>query len=329
MGTLSVHIPDPPDRDQIEHLRALLAPGIELTLGPGLPDDPSFQALVAGVPTADELDASPGLRMLVIPWAGLPRTTRELLLERPGIAVHNVHHNAVAASELAAALLLAAAKRVVPLDAALRRNDWRPRYGPDLAVLLNGKRALVLGYGAVGRRIAAICRGLGMAVSAIRRRVGETPAGCPDEIHAPDALSDLLPLADALLIALPLTDATKGLIGERELALLPRDAILVNVARGRVVDEEALYRALADQTIRAAGLDVWYNYPQSEDERASTAPSAHPFGELLNVVMSPHRAGAFGVGELEAARMEALAAAINAAARGDAIPFPVDVREGY
>jgi phosphoglycerate dehydrogenase-like enzyme len=329
MGAFSVHIPDPPDQDALERLRALLRPGIQVTLGPELPDPPSFQVLVRGVPSPEELDASPRLRVLIVPWAGLPRATRELMLKRRGIAVHNIHHNAVAASELAAALLLAAAKRVVPLDAALRRNDWRPRYEPNQAVILRGKRALVLGYGAVGRRVAGICRGLGMTVSATRRRVGETPADCPDQVHPPDALWDLLPSADALLIALPLTDTTKGLIGERELSLLPRDAILVNVARGRVVEEEALYRALADRTIRAAGLDVWYTYPETVEDRESTAPSKWPFHELPNVVMSPHRAGAFGVRELEVARMEALAESINTAAAGDEIPFPVDVEAGY
>jgi phosphoglycerate dehydrogenase-like enzyme len=329
MASFSVHIPDAPDRDELERLRVLVDAGVELTVGPDLPADPSFRVLVDGLPSAEELDASPGLRVLLIPWAGLPRATRELMLERPGIAVHNIHHNAVAASELAAALLLAAAKRVVPLDAALRMNDWRPRYEPGQAVILRGKRALVLGYGAVGRRIAAICRGLGMPVSAIRRRPGESPADGPDEVHGPDALHALLPEADALVIALPLTEATRGLIGERELKLLPRDAIVVNVGRGRVVDERAFYEALATRSIRAAGIDVWYHYPASEDERASTPPSAFPFSELPNVVMSPHRAGAFGVGELEAARTEAIADAINAAARGDPIPFPVDVEAGY
>jgi phosphoglycerate dehydrogenase-like enzyme len=328
MATFRVHISDAADID-LERFRAILAPGVEITTGPGLPEAPSYRMLVAGVPSAEELDASADLAYLVIPWAGLPRATRELLLERPGIAVHNIHHNAVSASELAAALLLAAAKRVVPLDAALRSNDWRPRYEPNQAVLLEGKRALVLGYGAVGRRIAAICRGLGMSVTAVRRRAGDSPADGPDDVHGPDDLRRLLPSADALLIALPLTESTKGLIGERELTLLPRDAILVNVGRGRVVDEGALYRALAERSIRAAGIDVWYNYPMEEGDRSDTPPSEFPFHELPNVVMSPHRAGAFGVGELEAARITAVALAINAAARGEPIPFPVDVEEGY
>jgi phosphoglycerate dehydrogenase-like enzyme len=218
---------------------------------------------------------------------------------------------------------------VLPLDAALRRGDWRPRYEPDQAVILQGKRALVLGYGAVGRRIAAICRGMGMRVSAIRRRPEAREAGCLDEVHGSEALSALLPGADALLIALPLTDSTSGLLGEREIGLLPRRTIVVNVGRGRVVDERALYEALASRSIRAAGIDVWYQYPKSEDERARTPPSEFPFHELPNVVMSPHRAGAFGVADLEAARVEAIADAVNAAARGDAIPSPVNVAEGY
>jgi phosphoglycerate dehydrogenase-like enzyme len=329
MATFPVHISDPSDVDDIEGFRARLAPCVELTTGPDLPAPATYRVLVGGLPSAEELDASPDLRVLIIPWAGLPRATRQLLLERPAIAVHNIHHNAVAASELAVALLLAAGKRVIPLDAGLRRGDWRPRYEPDQAVLFDGKRALVLGYGAVGRRIATICRGLGMSVAAIRRRPGESREGGPDEVYGPDALHRLLPGADAVLIALPLTEATKGLIGERELSLLPPDAILVNVGRGRVVDEGALYRSLVRRSIRAAGIDVWYSYPGSEAERADTRPSEFPFHELPNVVMSPHRAGAFGVGELEAARTEALAAAINAAASGGAIPFRVDVEEGY
>jgi phosphoglycerate dehydrogenase-like enzyme len=152
-------------------------------------------------------------------------------------------------------------------------------------------------------------------------------ANLPDEIHPPQALHRLLPCANALFICLPLTPATTGLIGAKELALLPPHAVLVNVARGPIVDEAALYHALRDGALHAAGLDVWYNYPPDEAARAHTPPSDYPFHELDNVVMSPHRAG--GSTETELQRMAHLARLLNAAARGEEMPNRVDLQAGY
>jgi len=329
VGAFSVHMLNEPESWALEHLRAHLAPGIRLTTGREIPDRADYEVLVAGRLEEAHLDASPRLHTLLIPWAGLPETTRGLMRERPAVAVHNLHHNAAPTAEMAAALLLGAAKFLVPMDRALRTGDWSRRYDPHPAVLLEGGRALVLGYGAVGRRVARICRGFGMRVSAVRRRPTETEAGCPDEVHGLGSLHTLLPGADALIVTLPLTRATEGLIGERELDLLPGHAVLVNVGRGPIVDEGALYRALRDGSIRAAGLDVWYRYPSDEEGRTDTPPSEHPFAELDNVVMSPHRAGDPGTGETERARMEALAGSLNAAAAGEPVPHPVDLEEGY
>lgn len=324
-----VHIQERPGPRALEALRSLLDEGVDLTFGPGLPEDPDYSVLVAGRPEESELSASGLLKTLLIPWAGLPQSTRLTMLERPGIAVHNIHHNGPAVAEMAVALMLAAAKSIVPVDRALRRDDWSPRYVPDSAVLLDNKRALILGYGEIGRRIAAASRGLGMKVTAIRRRPEKTPGTSPDMVLPPGSLHDALRVADVVHVALPHTDSTRGLLGARELGLLPASAILVNIARGPIVDEEALYHALASGGIRGAGLDVWYAYPKSEDDSGSTPPSRFPFRELDNVVMSPHRAGAFATGDVEQARVREIARALNAAARGEPIPHPVDVREGY
>ena len=144
-----------------------------------------------------------------------------------------------------------------------------------------------------------------------------------------EALTDLLPQADVLMITLPLTACTEGMIGKAELALLPPRSVLVNVGRGQIVDEEALYRALRDGTVHAAGLDVWYTYPSDEASRLNTPPAAHPFHELDNVVMSPHRAGGGGSQRVEELRMAHLARLLNAAAAGVEIPDRVDVDAGY
>ena len=147
------------------------------------------------------------------------------------------------------------------------------------------------------------------------------------EVHMIADLRRLLPRSHVLIITAPLTPETKGLIGEEELALLPRGALLVNVGRGAIVDEEALYLALKGRQLAAAGLDVWYNYPRDEAAQTDTPPSRFPFHELDNVVMSPHRGGdEIGI---EAARMQHLAQLLNVAARGEEMPNRVNREAGY
>jgi phosphoglycerate dehydrogenase-like enzyme len=310
-------------------LRARLHPDIQLTAGVDLPTPAEYHVLVAGRPRPEHLSASPNLKVLVIPWAGIPEATRQSMLEVPHVAVHNLHHNALPVAEQAIALLLAAAKSIIPMDRALRGHDWTPRYRPNPSLLLAGKTALVLGYGAIGHHVARLCRGLGMEVLAIRRQASRPEPNAPGDIRVagPEALHRLLPQANAVIVCLPQTAATTGLIGAKELALLPPDALLVNIGRGPIVDEAALYRALREGTLRAAGLDVWYNYPADEQARCHTPPSTYPFHELDNVVMSPHRAG--GSTETEKLRMTHLARLLNAAARGEPVPNRVGLKAGY
>jgi len=322
-----VHLAESLDAELESRLRAQLVPEIQLTLGPELPTGADYTVLVAGRPTPELLSASDRLRIVIIPFAGLARKVRELLLAHPELAVHNLHHNAPATAELAIALLLAAAKRIVPMDRALRQGDWRPRYESQVALGLAGKTALVLGYGEIGKRVASGCLGLGMTVAAVRRQAKPNERNGQVAVHPPSALAALLPTADALLISLPLTPATEGLIGARELALLPARAVLVNVGRGPIVDEAALYQALASGRLYAAGLDVWYRYPEDEAGRAATLPAHQPFHELDQVVMSPHRGG--DNLETEARWPLALAALLNAAARGEPLPNRMDLTAGY
>ncbi|MCA8916161.1 MAG: hydroxyacid dehydrogenase [Planctomycetes bacterium] len=318
---MRVHIQRKPETVALEALRAALADDIEVTFG----DEPlPCTVLVCGRPEREWIEALPGLQKLVIPFAGLPAATVDVMREFPHVAVHNLHHNAAATAELAITLLLAAAKSVVPINAQLRSGDWSARGNMGRALQLDGRSALVLGYGAIGRRVARTCTVLGMKVRAVTRR---EHADSEHELHRPEALARLLPQADALVVCLPATTETEGLLGREQLELLPPSAIVVNVARGPIIDEAALFDVLKRRSIFAAGLDVWWNYPQSEQDWGSTLPSSQPFHELENVVMSPHRGG--HVSDTETQRMLALAELLNAVARGEQVPNQVDLAAGY
>jgi phosphoglycerate dehydrogenase-like enzyme len=326
-NTLYVHLLDIPEPTALAVLHAHLDPNIVLTCGRDLPPQPDYHVLAAGRPDRSHLTASPALHTLIIPFAGLPAATRTLLLDFPHIAVHNLHHNAALTAELALALLLAASKFIIPFDRALRTHDWSPRYRPNPSLLLEGKTALILGFGAIGKRIARACWGLGMHVIAVRRQLRTEPVDFPIEVHASDALSALLPRAHVAVIALPATPETESLLGPAELALMPSGGVLVNIGRGPIVEQHALFEALQSGQLAAAGLDVWYNYPTSTDTRSHTPPADLPFYQLDNVVMSPHRAG--HAADTETMRMTALADLLNAAARGETIANRVDLAAGY
>ena len=316
------------DKQAWDLLQAALDPEIEFMIAPEIPDPADYHVLITGWPTKEQIEASPDLHTLVIPWAGLTESTREILQEYPQLNIHNLHHNAVPTAETALMLLFAAAKCILPIERKFRGHDWRPRYGPNPALLLSGKTMLILGYGAIGQQVGRVCQTMGLNILAIRRNPdAPAPEDLQAEVHPPDALHKLLPFANVLMVTLPLTDETRGLIGKKELDLMPENSILVNVGRGPVVDQEAFYNALKEGKLHSAGIDVWYNYPPDEDSRAHTPPADFPFHELDNVVMSPHRGG--GASEVELLRMSHLAELLNAAVRGEPIPNKVDLKAGY
>jgi phosphoglycerate dehydrogenase-like enzyme len=318
----------------LDSLRQAVPSGVEVQDG----DKPGdYEILIEGRPTEDLLHA-PSLRAVIVPFAGVPEATLEMARSRPEITLHNLHHNAAETAEMGFALLLAAAKRLIPADRKLRKNDWTARYLPSESVRLDGKQALVLGYGEIGRRLAWSCAALGMRVSATRRSQAREQADGPVRVYPAASMPGLLPTANVLIIALPQSKETIGLIGKKEIEALPPGAILVNIARAAIVDEEALYDALKSGHLHSAGLDVWYTYPKSAsggvpayftmpEGAVDTPPSRFPFGELDNVVMSPHRAGVSM--ETEEHRVAGLAALLTAASEGKPMPNRVNTAAGY
>lgn len=316
--------------EHFQRLRALLDARLQLTMGETIPEGARPHVLITGFPPREHLEENGRLQAMVIPFAGVPSPTSKILADFPDLAVHNIHHNAVPVAEMTVALYLAVARKLLWGDQTMRNGRWLPGYyASDKATSISAyrKKALILGYGAIGREVAVRCQAFGMQVMATRRSV-ETPE--KDDlgvaVYPSFALSDLLPQTDALLITLPLTPETEGLIGEAELALLPPQAVIVNVGRGPVIDQKALYEALKDGRLYGAALDVWYHYP-TRGKGDPLPPADYPFHELDNVVLSPHRAGNTFYTEL--ARVEHLAEVLNPLAEGQPMPNRIQMGRGY
>lgn len=253
------------------------------------------------------------LKLVQVPGAGLDRVDRSALSAQTWLA--NVHGHDTGIAEYAMGAMLAMSRDLCRTDARLRKGIWdstwsgaTPAPWPELA----GKTLCILGYGHIGRALARRARAFDMDVCAMRR----DPSGSVDAslsfLGGPDALPDLLQRADYLAVTLSLNASTRGLIGTRELELMKPSAFLVNVARAEIIDEEALYRALADRRIAGAALDVWYRYPTGPD---ATLPANQPFHELHNVLMTPHVSG-WTEGML-AARVKLIVDNIERVARGE------------
>ncbi len=324
---MKVHILFNPPGEALSQLQAILDDPIELTWGEDLPDPPEVDVLVAGRPTTEQIQSIPSLTTLVIPFSGIPPETREVMQQFPHVDIYNLHHNATATAEMAVGLMFSAAKRLIPADRDLRSGNWTSRYEPSRTMILAGKNAVVLGYGAVGKEVARLCLGIGMQVTAVRRQSVASNHETAITLVSLDQITTLLPHADVLFLTVPLTEKTAGLIDRAALRLLPQTAILINVSRGGVVEERDLYEALQSEQIRAAGIDVWWNYPTDEESRMHTWPSEYPFWELDNVVLSPHRGG--GSEDRESLRMSHLAPVLNQLASGDVPESRVDLRQGY
>jgi len=213
----------------------------------------------------------------------------------PGVAVAgNVGAYAEPMAEHVLAMALALAKRLPERHAEMARGEFNS-YAPSTS--LDGAVCGILGYGGIGRAVARLMRALGSRIHAInttgRAEEGVERSGTLDDLDA------VLGAADVLVICLPLTVRTRGLIGARELGLMKPDAILVNVARGAIVDEGALYEHLRRSAEFRAGLDVWWHEPADGGFRTD-----HPFFELPNFLGSPHNS-AIVPGVLETAARRA------------------------
>lgn len=248
-------------------------------------------ALIGFRATAADLALLPALRLVAIPMAGVNTVDLDAAAAR-GIQVVNAHANGMWVAERALALTLAFRGMIVAGDRDLRRGCWHgfaAGEGPrDSWESLFDTTVAILGTGSIGQWAARFFQSLGAHTRGFRRRAGtdDLPEGLFGSVTTD--VSEAVAGAQTVVATLPLTPTTRGLIGDAELAQM-RGALLVNVGRGEVIDEAALYRALFEGVLAGAALDTWYRYP--DPPGSVQLPSRFPFHELHNVLLSPHLGG--------------------------------------
>ena len=198
------------------------------------------------------------------------------------------HEHAIAEYVMGALLL-----RHVPIhraDERLREGHWDYWAGRPgaLRTELGASTMGILGFGHIGKAIAVRAKAFGMRVS-VANRTPVPVGGGVDASFTLEQLPSFLGGVDAVVVSLPLTEGTRGTIGRSELAAMRADAVIINVGRGPVIDEQALYDALAARRIGGAIIDTWYSYPTPDTP--VTQPSRLPFHTLPNIVMTPHMSG--------------------------------------
>jgi phosphoglycerate dehydrogenase-like enzyme len=262
---------------------------------------PAADLIVGWRPTPELLERAINLKVIINPGVGVQDHIRQYkdLYKTRGITLLNGHGNTYFTAQHAVALLLSLTNRIILHHHWMTQGLWRRGDEFAKSVPLKNRRIGLLGYGAVNQKVHKFIAGFDVDFSILKRSwKGNETLVTSAKKYVPSELESFLTEVDILIIAVPQTDETDGMIGERELELLGSNALIINIARGAVIDEKALYEALSKNLIAGAAIDVWYEYQPKEDSAGKKFPFHYPFHQLENVVLSPHR-GASPMDDLE------------------------------
>jgi len=277
---------------------------------------PGYDAVVVRSATridADVLAAGQRLKVVARAGIGLDNVDVRAATARGVLVCNAPQSNVISAAEHTVALLLALARSIPQADASLRAGRWdRSAFQ---GIELQGKRLGVLGLGRVGTLVAQRCQAFGMRVLAYDPYVSAERAAQLG-VEVVDTVGELCASADVLTVHLPKTPDTEGIVGEAELRVLPPRALVVNTARGGLVDEAALERALREGVVAGAALDVFAAEPVTDS----------PLFGLPNVVVTPHLGASTTEAQDKAGTM--VAEAVVAALCGEFVPSAVNLQVG-
>ncbi len=229
----------------------------------------------------EELINHSSIKYIVSSGAGVDAVNTELIKANNQILI-STHGNAETVSEHAWAMLMHIQRKLGKYDRLVReRMDW-PSSNQiyDYSTDLSGKTIGILGYGNIAKNIERYATAFGMEIRIFRNNALEGQFFDYELIDNADEL-------DVLMIAAPLTSKTRGLVSERIIHRMPSHSVLVNVGRGAIIDENALFNALRDGELRAAAIDTWQNSPYSKGELGN---KPEKFVDIPNLLISPHRA---------------------------------------
>ena len=279
--------------------------------------------VIVGVRFDASLPHPERLRLFHVPGAGYDAVDLAALPATATVCNCFGHEQAIA--EYVMAALLARHVPLADADRRLRNGDWAywagtlERAHDELA----GKTIGLLGFGHIGKAVAARAKAFEMeVVVANRSPVAYSPL--VDRSFLLDDLAEFWGTADFIVVSVPLTAETDGIVGSDAFAAMRPTAVVLNVGRGRTIDEKALYEALRSKRIAGAVIDTWYRYPESG--RTDGSPSTLPFHELPNVVMTPHMSG-WTLGTIRR-RQKTIAENIKRLVRGEPCANVVRPRQG-
>jgi len=246
--------------------------------------EPARHGVEEFAPMASTADVIVGGNIPLQQWPSVPR------LKLAGVPVANCFEHETGIAEYVMLALLEWQIGLRKMDQRFRKSGWDGLYpgGGTFHHEVKGATLGIVGYGHIGEAVARRCAPFGVRCIGTRRRQMATPPEL-DWLGTESQLPELLAQSDFVLVACDLNDATANLFNQKTLAMMKSTGVLINVSRGGVVDEEALYQALKSKSIGGAVIDVWYNYNQpGEDE---VWPCNFPFQELDNIILSGHESG--------------------------------------
>lgn len=253
------------------------------------------------------------VRWMHSPGAGVERWPLEELRSRGITLTNGAGVFAIPIAEWVLSVLLSAAKRTRNVDTAQREHRWD---GDLVSDELYGRTLLVVGGGGIGQQIIDRAAAFGMRIWATNRSGRTVPNA--DRTVAGDEWRDLLGDAHFVVVTVPLTEQTRGMIGRAELARMRSDAWLINVGRGATLDEDAVLDAVTDDRIAGVALDTWVTEPLPADHRA---------WDMAQVVVSPHRSGSSSAGRGRG--LDLFADNIRRFVAGEPLRNVVDLEAGY